>query len=129
MFSPIEVYYDGFCPLCQGVKKRLERVDAFRLLHFKDFRTEDYSLPLGVSNLELAERMHVRNAGSGKLSVGVYAFAVISTRLPVFWFLVPFIYLSIALGLGQLCYDFIAKRRLIIPVGQCDENGCPLPKR
>jgi len=125
--SGVEVFYDGWCPLCLGVKRNLERMDWLNRLVFTSFRDHAVADELGVPAEAMAERMYARVQRSGRVVSGVDAFAAIAAHVPLLWPAFPLIWLSSRIGIGGWVYDLVASRRTIIPVGQCDLQGCPLP--
>lgn len=122
----LTVYYDGWCPLCTGIRRRIERVDWLGLIAFASMREPGVADRLGIPAAQLAERMYAEDQRTGRLVDGIDAVAAIAARVPLLWPLYPLIRLSAWTGLGQPLYDFIARRRTIIPVGACDEQGCPI---
>ncbi|WP_010094961.1 DCC1-like thiol-disulfide oxidoreductase family protein [Ornithinibacillus scapharcae] len=124
MFHKVEVYYDGYCSFCHSVKANFQKLDWLKKLSFIDFRNNEVN---GIDIDELNKRMHVKDLSTGKITIGIYGIKTILQRVPLLMPLLPFLYLLNALGLGQICYDFVAERRLIVPVGHCTESGCKLP--
>lgn len=125
----ITVFYDGWCPLCTAARHRLARLDWLGRLQFVSIRDPGAAEGAGVSPERLAARLHVYSPGTGRWAEGIWAVAAIAARLPLLWPLWPLLVLAGFTGLGQAVYDFIARRRAIVPVGQCSEEGCPLPGR
>ncbi|MFZ5817135.1 MAG: thiol-disulfide oxidoreductase DCC family protein [Bacillota bacterium] len=122
----LTVFYDGWCPLCTGIKHRLVRLDWLGQLAFASMREPGVAEEVGFPARRLAERMHVRINKTGRVVDGIDAVVAIAGRVPALWPLWPLLLLSAWTGLGERLYDFIAARRTIIPVGACDENGCPI---
>ncbi|BAD39929.1 thiol-disulfide oxidoreductase DCC family protein [Symbiobacterium thermophilum] len=125
--QPITVFYDGWCPLCTAARQRLARLDWLGRLEFVSIRDPGVAERAGVAPERLAARLHVHTPRTGRWAEGIWAVAAIAARLPLLWPLWPLLALAGVTGLGQPLYDFIARRRAIVPVGQCDETGCPLP--
>lgn len=120
----LEVYYDGWCPLCTRVRERLDRLDWLGLLTFRSIREPGVAAALGVPAERLEQRMYVRAWPSGRLADGIWAVAAVAARVPALMPLWPFIQLLAWLGVGQRLYDWIASRRAIVPVGNCDGEAC-----
>lgn len=120
------VYYDGWCPLCSAIRRRIERIDWLGRIEFASMREPGVAESLGVEAGRLAERMHARHPRTGRVVDGIEAVAAIAARLPLLWPLWPLIRLSAWTGLGNLLYDAIARRRTIIPVGACEQGACPI---
>ncbi|HET7657301.1 MAG TPA: DUF393 domain-containing protein [Bacillales bacterium] len=126
MANELLVFYDGYCPLCRNSKKAIEKTDWFNKISFLSFRE-----PGVIDHYHLNEKRPEERICSIRLRdeatfEGIETILQIAVRLPLYWIFVPFLYMAIGFGLGQPAYDFIAKRRKIVPVGQCDENGCPV---
>lgn len=120
------VYYDGWCPLCTGIHRRIERLDWLDQITFASMREPGVAESVGIEAARLAERMHARHPRTGRVVDGIEAVAAIVARIPLLWPLWPFIKLSAWTGLGNWLYDAIARRRTIIPVGACEEGACPI---
>ena len=61
----------------------------------------------------------------GKLTDGFYAFRRMSPRLPMIWWLVPFLYLPGAGFIGQTVYDGVARHRLLFKASRvCGDDQC-----
>lgn len=120
------VFYDGYCPLCRGSKKAIENVDWLHKIEFLSFREDGVMSQYDLHDKKLEERIYSIRLRDRKGYEGIETILQMAMRVPLYWVFVPFLYLAIKVGLGQPAYDFIAKRRNIVPVGQCDENGCPI---
>lgn len=117
----LEVYYDGWCPMCTAIALRMERLDWLGQLRFVSFRDGlSPAAQVGLSPAALAERLHVRV--SGRVVAGIWAVAAIARRVPLLWPLWPFVVVSGWLGVGGWLYDWIARRRAIVPA--CGGDGC-----
>lgn len=121
----ITVYYDGWCPLCTGSKRRIEQWDWLDLIRFVSIRDPGAAASIGVDLALLEKRMYGRYPSGGTVN-GIGAIAAIALRVPAFLPLWPLLALSRLLGLGNWIYDQIAARRTIVPVGQCNEDACPI---
>ena len=121
------VLYDGWCPFCKKSIGTFRMIDWLGKLSFISFR-ETESNRYEISLLKLEKRMHTVKQ-DGKIEEGIDAINRICKQIPLLWVAVPFITLSISLGLGQRFYDFIANRRTIFPTGGCNETSCELPVR
>ena len=79
---PIDVFYDGHCPVCVMEVGWYGRVDRDGTIRWIDIMTlGDGELPVGKSRDDLLRRFHVRDEG-GDWHVGVDAFARIWQALP-----------------------------------------------
>ncbi|MGW8956280.1 DCC1-like thiol-disulfide oxidoreductase family protein [Paenibacillus sp. NPDC055715] len=126
----ILVFYDGWCPVCTSIKDNLHKMDYFRMLRLVSFRNSSLVQKYKLDVNELEKRMHSFSVnGSSKIQRGIDSIAQICTRIPLLWWTVPFIIVFKKMGIGGYLYDFIASKRKVIPVGNCDEL-CELhPKR
>lgn len=122
----LEVYYDGWCPICTGIKERLERLDRRGRLSFLSMREAGVPERAGVPAAALAARMHLRDLRTGRMVEGITAVRFLSATLPALWPLWPAIWVAEKIGLGGPLYDWIAARRPIIPVGHCESGACPV---
>jgi predicted DCC family thiol-disulfide oxidoreductase YuxK len=120
------VFYDGWCPLCQKAKKSIESADKRKRITLLSFREPKVLDQYELDQEEAAKRIFSINELNGKSYYGIHTIIQIAKRIAKFRIAVPFLYISILLGFGQKVYDYIASKRSIIPVGQCDENGCPV---
>lgn len=68
--------------------------------------------------------MHSLKVKNSKIQNGVDSFTELTKRIIPLWFLTPILYLSKWLGIGNVIYDFIAKRRNLVPVNKCINNVC-----
>jgi len=124
--QPITVLYDGWCPMCTETRQRLTQLDWLGQLQFVSFRDLEAEALFGIAPERLATRLHVCHEQTGRVAEGIWAVAAIAARLPLLWPLWPVVVAAGLIGLGQPVYDVIARRRRIVPVGQCDEAGCSL---
>lgn len=120
----LEVYYDGWCPLCIGIRKRLERWDWMHNLQFYSIREQQVTDRISVSMDDLISRMHVWEPNGGRIRYGIEAVHALCTRVPILMLISPFIWISMKLGVGERLYAYIASKRTIVPTGQCDHESC-----
>ncbi len=121
------VYYDGYCPMCTSIVSKWQKWDVFKKLSFQSFREIDFSNEQELTFEELEKHMHIRDMHSGKLYKGAKAITKISGVIPLMWVLWVPLKLSTILGIGELAYDYVARRRKIIPSNLCAEDSCKLP--
>lgn len=120
------VFYDGYCPLCRGSKKAIEKADWLHKIEFQSFREEGIMSEYNLYDKQPEERIYGFRLRDQRGYEGIQTILQIAKRVPLYWVFVPFLYIAIKIGLGQRFYDFIATRRKIVPVGQCDDQGCPV---
>lgn len=126
MSAKLEVYYDGWCPICTGAKDRLERMDRRGRIVFRSMRDPGVAEQVGVPAAALAARMHGRSVATGRVVSGITAVRWVAASLPSLWPSVPLLWLAEKTGVGGPLYDWIAARRPIIPVGHCEDGACPI---
>ena len=112
--APLQVLYDGWCPLCQRTVRLLTGADLFERLEFVDFR----SLDLGrynrdhASSLTLADLEKEMYLVDGpRVYSGFAAYRRIALTLPALWILAPWLYLP-GMVLGARAYRWVARNRL-----------------
>ncbi len=125
----LELFYDSWCPVCTGFRDRIARLDWLGKITFRSMRDPDAAARSGVTAEEMARRMYARDPKTGRLWAGIDAFAATAARVPLLMPLWPLLKLSSALGIGQRVYDFVAARRVIIPVGNCEDGACQIHRR
>ncbi|HLN60505.1 MAG TPA: DUF393 domain-containing protein [Symbiobacteriaceae bacterium] len=119
----LTVYYDGWCPMCTGIKERLERLDWLHRLTFRSMREPGAEAEAGVPLDRLVKRMAVRWE-SGRTAEGIDAVAAIAARVPALMPLWPVFAVAALTPVGQRVYDCVGARRTIIPVGACEDGAC-----
>lgn len=126
MGKSLLVFYDGYCPLCRGSKKVIEKADWLNKIDFLSFREPGVMETYNLSGKNPERRIIGKRLPDRNTYEGIETIMEITKRVPLYWIFVPFLYIATKVGLGQWTYDFIAKRRKIIPVGQCGKQGCPV---
>ncbi|HET7628865.1 MAG TPA: DUF393 domain-containing protein [Bacillales bacterium] len=126
MEDKLVVFYDGDCPLCRNAKKAIERFDRRGSIEWLSFRREGVMETYDLYEKKPEERIHSIRMSDSQRFEGIYTLQQIAMRVPRYRPLVPLLHLTIKLGFGQRLYDSIAKRRKIVPVGQCGSEGCPV---
>jgi predicted DCC family thiol-disulfide oxidoreductase YuxK len=123
------VLFDGLCPLCQRSVRNLKRLDWLHQFHFQDCR-DTANLPKSAVPLDphrLLEQMHLLTPSRKRIYAGFRAFRWMAWRIPVTWWLAPFLYLPGAAWLGSKLYLSVAKNRFhLLP---CRDGVCQLPSR
>ena len=124
------VFYDSRCPMCTAVAERTKKLDKKDTMKFASFRDKDVVEEYQLST-ELQEKMEQRLyiLKNNKWYDGIGSVYVLAKAVPSYWFVVPFIKLSILLGFGNKVYDYIANRRKLVPVGHCRGGICEIPSK
>jgi predicted DCC family thiol-disulfide oxidoreductase YuxK len=103
--TPVQVFYDGDCGLCQRTARILQRLDVLGQLDWVDFRTAKVDIDPARLEHEMASR------SGGRTYFGFSAYRALSWRLPIFWPLLPLLYLPGVRPIGDAVYRRIAARR------------------
>lgn len=119
----LTVLYDGWCPLCVRAATWWKRLDTFGALELVSFRDPQIADRIPV-DLERAERRMICISPSGRHYEGIDALIQVTITIPALWMFVPFLLVARALGFGQRLYDFVASRRIILPVHSCSDGVC-----
>jgi predicted DCC family thiol-disulfide oxidoreductase YuxK len=106
--TPVQVFYDGDCGLCRRTVRVLRRLDVLRQLEWVDFRAAIVDIDPRRLEHEMAART------GGRTYFGFPAYRALSWRLPIFWPLLPLMYLPGARPIGDAVYRRIAARRYSI---------------
>ncbi|MFC0187219.1 thiol-disulfide oxidoreductase DCC family protein [Fictibacillus aquaticus] len=116
------VFYDNWCPMCTGIKEKIEKLDWLHAIEFVGIREDQAPERIGVPLADLEKKMYAIIQHNGQIVSGLSAFTAISLRIPVWMAFYPFLKLSSALGIGHKVYDYIAQNRSIVPVNKCDTS-------
>jgi len=117
---PIEMFYDGDCPLCMRETRLLQRLDRHQRLRFTNIATSNFDAALfGKTQDELMAEMHGR-LPDGSWVTGVEVFRQLYSAVgfgPIVWLTrLPVIKQILNLG-----YFVFAKYRLRL-TGRCEGN-------
>ncbi len=77
--APLEVWFDGDCPLCRKEIALMRRLDRRGAIHFVDVATGEGACP--IDRAELLARFHARE--NGRLVSGAEAFAAMWRVIPL----------------------------------------------
>ena len=113
--GPLQVLYDGDCPLCRRTIRLLASLDLFRRLDFQDFRRLDLteynlSYALNLKPEALEKEMYV--ISRGQAYAGFYGYRTIALALPALWPIAPWLFLPGVSALGGAVYRYVARHRL-----------------
>lgn len=110
---PTRVAYDEKCDFCILAKNAVEKYDIMENFDF---------VPLNLH--ENSEEKVRRNSGNDRISIidnsgnvlstGMDALIFISRGISLMFPLLPFLIFLKKVGLGQIAYDFVARRRMLI---------------
>lgn len=117
------IFYDGWCPFCTQQAKRLKKLDWFGLVDAVSFRESGVCQTYGLDPERAARRIQAIVGRSGKRVEGFAAVVRVACRIPLYWPLLPVLWLLGATRLGDALYDRIASRRTII-VPACNNKTC-----
>jgi predicted DCC family thiol-disulfide oxidoreductase YuxK len=118
------VFYDSWCPLCLKAKTKIEKADKQKKIIWISFRDKDIFEKYNLAGKQVEQRIYSMDLHKGKTYSGINTILEIMKRIRKYRIFVPFLYVSIILGFGPMVYDYIAKKRKIVPVGHCENNNC-----
>ncbi len=118
----ILVFYDDTCPFCTRSARMIKQFDWFNQLEVINMYTPGIMESYAIDPQKAMQRIQVRTK-AGAIQEGMAGITYISRFLPLLWMFVPFMALSLWIGLGEKLYDWIAKHRLLFPI----PGYCPLP--
>lgn len=119
----LTIFYDAWCPLCVKTKSNIKKLDWFNNIEFTSIRSETViNIDIPINQLETS--MHAIINKNNKIVSGIDAFTEITLRIPLLLIFWPLLKVSSIIGIGHKIYAFIAKNRIIIPVGKCTEESC-----
>lgn len=126
----IIVFYDGWCTICLKSVRSFKRFDLLNRIDFISFRDSKVIEYYNLNEKMLEKRIHsIKQCNSKyKMENGIYSINRICKNSPVLWIFVPFLSFATFIGLGQLIYDWIARRRTIFPTSQCEKGSCHINK-
>ncbi|GGH83839.1 putative DCC family thiol-disulfide oxidoreductase YuxK [Pullulanibacillus pueri] len=123
---PLLVFYDSWCPLCRRAMKTIQKHDTHQVIQFISFREDQIMDQFDLWDKDVEKKIYAIDPNSIKSYSGIYTLYQVAHRIPLFRISVPFIFLSIKLGLGERVYRYISEKRKIVPVGQCEGESCSL---
>jgi predicted DCC family thiol-disulfide oxidoreductase YuxK len=119
---PLQVFFDGACPLCSREMAIVRRRDRHGNLQLIDIARPDFDAPaLGLDPLRLQQAMHVRGA-DGTLYIGVDAFLQLWLAL----FLRGLLQVPGMPWFARRLYGVFARNRHRL-TGRCTPETCALP--
>jgi len=121
------IFYDSWYPMCTHVMMVIKKNDRNGRLTFVTFRDPVIMEEYDLYSKKVEERLYSICRAEGKHFSGIASVYEIAKRVPAYWPLLPFLFVSMKVGIGDISYDFIAKRRKIIPVGHCEGEDCAMP--
>ena len=108
------LFYDDTCALCRRSVALIHAADMLNRIRYVGissvFSATAVLAGREVSRQELLREMHMVSA-DGSVSKGFFAFRAIARIVPLFWIIVPLLYVPGARWAGERIYSFIARRR------------------
>ncbi len=114
------IYIDSWCPLCKRAGRFVGILDFLDLVRVEDIRRSE------VPSEEFCEKGLSSLASitpKGGHFFGFDTLLMISLRLPLFWILLPVMFLLKWTGAGSYLYNELAVKRTIIPLHCGDSCG------
>ena len=123
--------YDGQCGLCLESVKRLRILDLFGWVDPANFHDQpDLSRLNPALTPERCRSEMILLEPDGRLWGGFQAFARLCLRLPLLWWLAPFVHLPGANWIGSRVYRWVATHRYLLHRNPtCRMNQCGIPDR
>lgn len=115
------IYFDSHCNLCKTSSTLWKKMDWGQKLRFTSFRS------MKNHPKAMEEQLHVYDKHNWYQ--GYSALIQIVKVLPLMWVLLPFLYFFKWIGLGNFIYRKVAANRKLVPINQCDNDGCKIPSR
>jgi predicted DCC family thiol-disulfide oxidoreductase YuxK len=113
------VLYDGSCGLCRRTVGLIRVLDVLGHVRVHDVLNEWPQLVgVGLSQAACLQTMHVLDGT--RVFTGFRGYRTLAWHLPLWWPVVPFLYLPGVPFVGERVYDHVAARRHL--------NGCPVPR-
>lgn len=115
------VLYDGSCRLCRKTVGVMAAVDAMDRVEIRDALTEWPEISArwpSLDQLQCLESMHVVRS-NGKVYDGFAGYRALAWAIPLWWPLLPLLYLPGVPRIGQAIYERVAAGRL--------KEGCAVP--
>lgn len=117
------IFYDNYCPNCTRFTTLIQKLDWLHLIEIKQFRNPEHMKNAIGIDKNLAEKQMA--SLNGNWSYGFKTLFKIFIRIPIFWVLIPLLFILQISGLGQFLYLQLAVKRQIIPL-HCTNDTCVL---
>jgi predicted DCC family thiol-disulfide oxidoreductase YuxK len=108
--APIEVFFDGACPLCVSEINLLRRLDRHGQLRFIDIAPLEAEPMCPLPRADMLARFHIRQPNGGIIS-GAAAFFAVWGRLPFLGWLQGLAKVKPVLWLAEAAYGAFLKVR------------------
>lgn len=128
---PLDIFYDGSCPVCSREMASYKKNNPYERLNFIDISAEDFDpQKYGKTQDEFMSRLHVRDA-EGHFATGVDAFIMIWQAYPdgsVYRLLSAFVGFPGFHLLSKAGYAVFARYRHLLPKRKkdCGTEACDL---
>jgi len=122
---PMQVFYDGACPLCSREMRHYQKRDRLHRMEMVDISRADFAAEkFGLDPVKLQQMMHVRMA-DGRVFTQVRAFVKIWQAQPTWWNAILRALLKVPgmMGLAGLFYRWFARNRYKL-TGRCTAESC-----
>ena len=123
------VFYDSWCPLCTRAMHAIRKHDRHKTITFISFREDEVMNQYQLWDKDVEQRIYAVSTKDQQSFSGIDTIYQISKCVRFYRAFAPFIYLSIKIGLGERLYHYIAKKRKIVPVGQCEGARCSIENK
>ena len=125
---PLQVFFDGACPICSREIAFTRRRDRLHHIEFIDIAGVEFDAAAhGLALQRLNEKMHAKGA-DGRVYIGVEAFRQIARALPASLLTLGFrglLHIPGVMWIARLYYSWFAKNRLRLG-GRCTAETCSI---
>ena len=120
----IIIFYDNHCPNCTRFAINIKKLDWFNLIIVKKLRNSNHTGKFKSIDIEKAKRK-MASYIDNKWYYGYKSIFLIFSKLPIFWIIMPILFILKITKFGELFYNELAIKRKIIPLN-CEQNNCSI---
>jgi predicted DCC family thiol-disulfide oxidoreductase YuxK len=120
----IIIFYDNYCSKCTRFVKIIKKFDWFNLIIAKELRNSYHIREFKNIDIKMSKGK-MASCIDNKWYYGYNSIFFIFSRLPIFWIIMPLLYILKITKFGKLFYNELAIKRKIIPLN-CEENNCSI---
>jgi predicted DCC family thiol-disulfide oxidoreductase YuxK len=120
----IIIFYDNHCPNCTRFTKIIKKLDWLNLIIAKELRNSNYIGEFKNIDIEMSKGK-MASCIDDKWYYGYKSIFLIFSKLPIFWIILPLLYILKITKFGELFYNELAIKRKIIPLN-CEQSNCSI---
>jgi predicted DCC family thiol-disulfide oxidoreductase YuxK len=110
----LPVFYDGMCSFCTRSVEILSRFDSLRRVHWIDMHSHEAKAEYPDLDLDRGANEMLLRLPDGRWLGGFDAFRKLAKHFPIFWLILPLLYIPPIPQIGRAVYKRIAARRYCI---------------